>query len=193
MRRHERARLGRAAAHVACSPLASVGAADRPAARDRRDDRLRRRIGRPVSRSEPVAHGMHATFFLNSAVIGDADHLSWSQVHSLADAGNEIAGHTLTHANLKHLKTADARQEVCGDRVNLFDQGFRPPRSPTRSVPSTPAQAVVARAATTADAGVSGVDDTKMFAETIPPLDAYGTRTPPNPKRVRPSRRSKAM
>jgi len=30
--------------------------------------------------------------------------------------------------------------------------------------------------------GVSGVDDRKHFAETIPPLDAYATRTPPNPK-----------
>jgi hypothetical protein len=30
--------------------------------------------------------------------------------------------------------------------------------------------------------GVSGVDDTKTFAETIPPLDPYATRTPPNPK-----------
>ena len=30
--------------------------------------------------------------------------------------------------------------------------------------------------------GVSGVDDRKAFAETIPPVDAYATRTPPNPK-----------
>lgn len=30
--------------------------------------------------------------------------------------------------------------------------------------------------------GASGVDDKKVFAETIPPLDPYATRTPPNPK-----------
>jgi len=30
--------------------------------------------------------------------------------------------------------------------------------------------------------GVSGVEDRKTFAETIPPFDAYATRTPPNPK-----------
>jgi hypothetical protein len=30
--------------------------------------------------------------------------------------------------------------------------------------------------------GVSGVDGTSVFAETIPPADAYATRTPPNPK-----------
>jgi len=29
---------------------------------------------------------------------------------------------------------------------------------------------------------VSGVTDRKVFAETIPPLDPYATRTPPNPK-----------
>jgi peptidoglycan/xylan/chitin deacetylase (PgdA/CDA1 family) len=126
---------------------------------------------------------MHATFFLNSAVIGDADHLSWSQVHALADAGNEIAGHTLTHANLKHLKTADARQEVCGDRVNLFDQGFAPTSFayPFGSFDAG-TQAVVAACGYNSGRGVSGVDDTKTFAETIPPLDVFGTRTPPNPK-----------
>jgi hypothetical protein len=30
--------------------------------------------------------------------------------------------------------------------------------------------------------GVSGVDGTSVFAETMPPADAYATRTPPNPK-----------
>jgi hypothetical protein len=35
--------------------------------------------------------------------------------------GNEIAGHTLHHDNIKPLKVADARLEVCQDRVNLFD------------------------------------------------------------------------
>ena len=61
------------------------------------------------------AHGMHATFYVNSGVVGDAAHMSCDQVTDLATAGNEIAGHTLTHANLKKLKTPAARQEVCAE------------------------------------------------------------------------------
>jgi hypothetical protein len=43
-------------------------------------------------------------------------------------------------------------------------------------------EAVVAACGFNSGRGVSGVDDTKTFAETMPPLDAYATRTPPNPK-----------
>jgi endoglucanase len=129
------------------------------------------------------ARGMAATFYVNSAVIGDADHLSWTDLASLDAAGNEIAGHTLTHANLKHLKTAAARQEVCGDRVNLFDHGLTPT---SFAYPfgafDAGTEAIVAACGYNSGRGVSGVDDTKTFAETIPPLDAYATRTPPNPK-----------
>jgi endoglucanase len=129
------------------------------------------------------ASGLHATFFLNTAVIGDADHLSWDDVQALADGGNEIAGHTLHHVNLKHLKTADARLEVCGDRVNLFDHGYQPT---SFAYPfggfDDGTEAVVQACGYNSGRGVSGVDDTKTYAETIPPLDPYGTRTPPNPK-----------
>src|SRR5690242_20804473 len=50
----------------------------------------------------------------------------WSSDVCSSDLGNEIAGHTLTHAHLKHLKAADAKHEVCGDRVNLYNHGFQP-------------------------------------------------------------------
>jgi endoglucanase len=128
-------------------------------------------------------HGMHATFFVNSAVIGDADHMGWDDLHTLAGAGNEIAGHTLHHVNLKPLKEADARIEVCGDRVNLWDYGFRPTSFayPFGGIDAG-AEAVVAACGYNSGRGVAGVNGTSTFAETIPPLDAYATRTPPNPK-----------
>jgi endoglucanase len=129
------------------------------------------------------AHGMTATFFVNTGVIGDATHLTWDDLTLIALAGNEIAGHTLTHANLKHLKTGPAREEVCGDRVNLFDHGFQPT---SFAYPfgafDDGTKAVVIACGYNSGRGVSGVDDTKTFAETIPPLDPYATRTPPNPK-----------
>jgi endoglucanase len=129
------------------------------------------------------AHGMHATFYVNTAVIGDADHMSWDQLAQLGAAGNELAGHTLHHVNLKPLKTADARLEVCQDRNNLIDHGFQPT---SFAYPfgtfDAGTQQVVKDCGYNSGRGVSGVDDTKTFAETIPPLDPYATRTPPNPK-----------
>jgi peptidoglycan/xylan/chitin deacetylase (PgdA/CDA1 family) len=129
------------------------------------------------------AHAMHATFYVNSGPVGDAAHMSWAQLQDLALAGNEIAGHTVTHANLKRLKTAAARQEVCGDRVSLFEHGFQPVSFayPFGGIDAG-AKAVVAACGYNSGRGVSGVNDRKVFGETIPPLDAYATRTPPNPK-----------
>jgi peptidoglycan/xylan/chitin deacetylase (PgdA/CDA1 family) len=57
------------------------------------------------------AYAMAATF-VNTGTIGDAEHLSWADLHTLFNARNEIAGHTLHHVDLKPLTTAEARQEV---------------------------------------------------------------------------------
>jgi len=129
------------------------------------------------------AHGMHATFYVNTGFIGDSTHLSWSQLQDLFAAGNEIGGHTLTHANLKHLKYADAHYQVCQDRDNLLAHNFKPTSFayPFGSFDAGTEQ-IVAACGYNSGRGVSGVDDHKVFAETIPPADPYATRTPPNPK-----------
>ena len=48
------------------------------------------------------------------------------QIHSLADAGNEIGGHTLHHVNLTTVNLTTAQTEVCNDRQALLAQGFSP-------------------------------------------------------------------
>jgi endoglucanase len=128
-------------------------------------------------------HGMHATFFVNTGVVGDPAHMTWTQLQDLSAAGNEIAGHTLTHINLKPLKTADARLEVCQDRNNLVEHGFQPTSFayPFGTFDDGTKQ-VVRDCGYNSGRGVSGVDGTSVFAETMPPADAYATRTPPNPK-----------
>jgi endoglucanase len=128
-------------------------------------------------------HGMHATFFVNTGVVGDPAHMTWTQLQDLAAAGNEIAGHTLTHVNLKPLKTADGRLEVCQDRNNLLEHGFQPTSFayPFGTFDDGTKQ-VVRDCGYNSGRGVSGVDGTSVFAETIPPADPYATRTPPNPK-----------
>ena len=63
------------------------------------------------------AHGMKGTYYINSALVGSSSYyMTWSQLHDLYNAGNEIGGHTLHHVNLKTLSTADATTEVCDDR-----------------------------------------------------------------------------
>src|SRR5262249_12575896 len=130
-----------------------------------------------------TAHSMHATYYGNTGVIGDSAHMSWSQLQDLFAAGNDIGAPTLTHANWKHLKTADARMQVCQDRDNLLSHGLQPTAFayPFGSFDSGTEQ-VVAACGYNSGRGVSGVNDTRVYAETIPPADPYATRTPPNPK-----------
>lgn len=131
------------------------------------------------------AHGLRATFFVNSGPIsaGDPSRMSWAQLQDLHAAGNEIAGHTIDHLNIKKMKTAAARHQVCDDRVALFDHGFQPTSFayPFGSFDSG-SQAVVQACGYNSGRGVSGVDGRRVFAETIPPANPYATRTPPNVK-----------
>jgi len=130
------------------------------------------------------AHGMTATFFVNTGSIGDPEHLSPADLHTLSAAGNEIAGHTLNHVNLAPLTTAEARQEVCTDRNTLLAEGF-PATSfayPFGSFDSGTEQ-IVRDCGYNSGRGVAGISKMGPFAETIPPLDPYATRTPPNPKK----------
>ncbi len=131
------------------------------------------------------AHGMHATFFVNTGPIlaGDPAHMTFADLHIMANAGNEIAGHTIDHANIKPLSVADAEHEVCDDRNTLLAQGFAPESFayPFGSFDST-SEAVARYCGYNSGRGVAGVSKNGPFGETIPPADAYATRTPPNPK-----------
>jgi len=129
-------------------------------------------------------HGLHATFYINSGFIDTADRLTWAEVSALEAGGNEIAGHTVFHTNVKKLKLDPATHAICDDRATIAAHVTNPPVSFAYPFGSFNARAkgVVASCGYTSGRGVSGVTDRKVFAETIPPLDPYATRTPPNPK-----------
>jgi peptidoglycan/xylan/chitin deacetylase (PgdA/CDA1 family) len=131
--------------------------------------------------------GLHATFFVNTGpiVAGDAAHDTFADLHTMAAAGEEIAGHTIDHADLKPLTPAEAEHEVCDDRNTLIAQGFTPESFayPFGSFDSG-SEAVVRYCGYNSGRGVAGISKKGPFGETIPPLDAYGTRTPPNPKKA---------
>ena len=129
-------------------------------------------------------YGFPATYYVNSGSIDTAGHLTWDQLTALSQAGNEIASHTVDHVNIKKLKLADARFQVCQDRVNLAAHGFQPESFayPFGSFNATVETQVVQYCGDNSGRGVSGVNDRRVFAETIPPLNAYATRTPADPK-----------
>lgn len=130
---------------------------------------------------------LHATFYVNSGRIGSNDaFMTWSQVHALANSGNEIAGHTVLHANLLQLDPSEQTREICNDRVNLIGQGFQPTDF------AYPYGAGAANAQTRAIAQYCGYNSARdvtgvvspygcsgcAYAETIPPKDYYATRAP---------------
>jgi peptidoglycan/xylan/chitin deacetylase (PgdA/CDA1 family) len=133
-------------------------------------------------------HGMHATFFINSGFIGDSEHMSVAQLTSLAAAGNEIGGHTVDHANIQPLSTAEATAEVCDDRAALTGWGFTVTSFayPFGSWDAN-SEEVVASCGYDSARTVSGVSihvNKGKIGETLPPADPYATRTPPNPKKA---------
>src|SRR5215469_12798015 len=129
-------------------------------------------------------HAFPATFYVNSGTIGTTGHLTWADLTTLSTAGNEIASHTIDHVDIKKLKLADARFQVCQDRVNLAAHGFQPESFayPFGDLNSTVETQVVQYCGDNSGRGVAGVNDRTVFAETIPPLDPFATRTPADPK-----------
>jgi peptidoglycan/xylan/chitin deacetylase (PgdA/CDA1 family) len=135
-------------------------------------------------------HGMHATFFINSGPIlaGDADHMTVQQLTRLSQLGNEIAGHTVDHANIQPLSPDEAKHEVCDDRAQLQQWGFNPTSFayPFGSWDAN-AEQIVQGCGYDSARTVSGVSihvGKNQLGETVPPADAYATRTPPNPKKA---------
>lgn len=71
------------------------------------------------------ARGMRATFYVNSGRFGTSGYMTLNQLLDLQTRGHEIAGHTITHARLGAIAPEDARRQVCNDRVQMLDAGFR--------------------------------------------------------------------
>jgi peptidoglycan/xylan/chitin deacetylase (PgdA/CDA1 family)/archaellum component FlaF (FlaF/FlaG flagellin family) len=125
------------------------------------------------ARSELASHGMHATFYINSARVGSSSYyMDWSQIHDLYADGNEIGGHTADHVNLPQIDPAEAQRQICHDRVNLLNQGFQPtdfayPYGSYNSSVEQMAQGCGYNSARTT---------TETVAESIPPADPYALR-----------------
>jgi peptidoglycan/xylan/chitin deacetylase (PgdA/CDA1 family) len=127
-------------------------------------------------------HGLRATFFVNSGHIGTDKYyyMSWGQLQALYADGNEVGGHTLTHANPTGLTPDQQRTEVCDDRTNLLRQGFSATDFAYPYGVDSIARGIVQgcgynSARTTGTLRWAGCDSCP-YAERIPPVGAYATR-----------------
>lgn len=70
-------------------------------------------------------HGLRATFYVPSGLVGRRGHLGWAALRAAQAAGQEIGGHTRRHRDLTRLPPSAVRREVCADRRALLAHGLR--------------------------------------------------------------------
>jgi peptidoglycan/xylan/chitin deacetylase (PgdA/CDA1 family) len=131
-------------------------------------------------------HGIGATFFINSALIGTNGYLTVNQLLALQGDGHEMAGHTRHHLNLPELSASMAMDEVCGDRQVLLSEDLAvhdfayPDGSYNPMV-----EAIVQNCGYNSARTAGGITPPAMCgvgcrpAETRPPVDLYATVTVP--------------
>jgi peptidoglycan/xylan/chitin deacetylase (PgdA/CDA1 family) len=127
-------------------------------------------------------HGMNATYFVPTGKIGSGPgYMTWDQLSSMFAAGNEIGGHTVDHVNLTgSTLTYDQKvHEVCDDRQALLQHGvdgvsFAYPEGAYDQT----AEGIVRNCGYSSGRAAGGVSASgPVYAETVPPLDVYATRT----------------
>jgi peptidoglycan/xylan/chitin deacetylase (PgdA/CDA1 family) len=126
-------------------------------------------------------HGMSGTFYIITGRVGDTGQgfMTWSQVQSVYDDGNEIGGHTVTHPDLPTLPEDEQRSEICGGRDALLAKGF-PQVSfayPHGDHDAT-SEALVQECGYLSGRRVGGLDDPQEpKADTIPPQNQWLVRS----------------
>lgn len=129
-------------------------------------------------------YGMRGTFYINSALIGADGYMTRNDLETIAAAGHEIGGHTVSHQDLTVLGADEMNRQICQDRDTLLTWGF-----PVSSLAYPFAEYNDAvKAAVTA----CGYDNARAVgdlwspsscadcdaAETVPPVDRLAVRTP---------------
>jgi peptidoglycan/xylan/chitin deacetylase (PgdA/CDA1 family) len=129
-------------------------------------------------------HNVTGTFFINTGFIGTQGSVTWNQITALANAGNEIGGHTLDEYNIKGCTDQQkCTTEVCQDRQNLVSHGFNPVDfAYPFGAYDTNAQSIVQGCGYTGARAAGGIDVSSpgggpVYAETIPPKSTLAVRT----------------
>jgi peptidoglycan/xylan/chitin deacetylase (PgdA/CDA1 family) len=109
-----------------------------------------------------------------SSFIGTDGYMSESDLRALYADGNEIGGHTLSHAPLNDLHGEQLRDEICTDRSNLQALGFD-----VDSFAYPGGQINDESKQTVKDCGYSNARVVVDGPETIPPADMFALRAMP--------------
>ncbi len=129
-------------------------------------------------------HGLVGTFYVNTGSIDQPDYLTRADLGALAAAGDEIGGHTVSHANLPTDAADETARQICNDRATLTSWGFDPVSFAYPFGAYTPAvQAAAQACGYTSARKVGGIGANGPVcpgcvpSETVPPLDPYAVRT----------------
>jgi len=139
-------------------------------------------------------YGMRATYYVPSGLVcvpsnttncATSQYLTLNDLHEIAADGNEIGGLTVSHAQLNTLPTAEAKREVCNDRVNLTGWGFTVTDFAFPfAVERSGAEALVKQCGYNSGLGAGQVagagicEKCGLYAETLPPRDPMLIRAP---------------
>ena len=135
------------------------------------------------------AHGMKATYYINSGEIGSTGYyLTRAQLDAIAASGNEIGGHTVHHENLTSVTIDQATKAICDDRQTLADwygsgaiRSFAYPfganNADVQKIPGT--------CGYTSARTVQGIRTATTclgcrLSETLPPLNPWAIAVPPS-------------
>ncbi len=122
-------------------------------------------------------HGAHATFFVNSGTVGvSANIMTWAQLSTLAGAGNDIGGKSVSATNLTTDPNPTA--QVCNDRAALLQHGLNPAvfAYPGGAFNSTVEGIVKSCGYGNGRSAGSLSPAGPTYAETLPPKDWFATR-----------------
>jgi peptidoglycan/xylan/chitin deacetylase (PgdA/CDA1 family) len=73
-----------------------------------------------------AGHGLAGTFYITTGWIGAEGYLSQANLATLAASGNEIGGHTVTHADLTQISSTEVQAQICNGRDVLEGWGYQP-------------------------------------------------------------------
>ncbi|QRP44809.1 polysaccharide deacetylase family protein [Amycolatopsis sp. FDAARGOS 1241] len=69
-------------------------------------------------------YNMKGTFYIISGSVGAPGYLTQADLQTIAGAGHEIGGHTVTHPDLATVPADEAKRQICNDRAALAGMGF---------------------------------------------------------------------
>jgi peptidoglycan/xylan/chitin deacetylase (PgdA/CDA1 family) len=125
-------------------------------------------------RQDLSRNNLYATFYIVSSFIGTDGYMSEPELLSLYQDGNEIGGHSFSHARLIDIHGDELKYQICQDRSNLQALGFDVVSFayPGGAVNDETKQTVK-------DCGYRNARVVVDGPETIPPADPFALRAMP--------------